>query len=314
MKSSGISINFFKMVSAVCLLLSMGNTPSWGQELDSKPQKWYHGLKDYLYGRPWQYDSLLHTTHTKLLASFGQQRVLDAYLSPTVHIGEDIRFRVLTSSPKRQHKWYWNQEVELLMSFPTNRANGSVMYHFGGEYMLGPLFDVFQRSCFKLSVGPALDVNTKGNLKLSNTNNVFNLKASVGLDGQMRGVYLAHLWGYPLALSYTTQLSLFHFTFSPEYGQSYYGYISEQNKKPLRFVPSLPHQRFNLKQRLLIDLPIHHATLTLGVEHLYHNAMIHNLAYKESHVSLLVGYSFDFVKMSGGRSMRSKSIKNSYNP
>lgn len=298
----------------VTLLFLCCSSIGYGQEGESGFKKFTSRIKNYLNGDPWQYDSLLYTTHTKILLGLGQNRVADTYLSPTTHIGGDIRLKVLIDAPRRERKWHWTQEIEAVFSTPQNPANGSTIYHFGGEYSIGALFSLYDKYNLRISAGPLLDLNAKGNLKLSNTNNVFNLKASVGIDGTLRAVYRANLWNYPLILGYSTQLALFHLTFSPEYGQSYYDYISEQNRASIKLTPTFANARFNFKQRMTVDCPIHNATVTLGVEHLYHQSMIHNISYKESHVLFLLGYSFDFVKMSGGRSLRSKFVRNSYHP
>lgn len=298
----------------VALLFSCYPDTVWGQEGKTFLNKWAGKVRSYLYGDPWKYDSLLCTTHTKILLGLGQNRIADTYLSPITHIGGDIRIKVLTDGPEKRSLWHWTQEVDVVFSTPQNPANRSTIYHFGGEYSVGPLFNVFDMHRFRVNVGPLFDVNVKGNLKLSNTNNVFSLKASGGLDGVLRLVYRADLWEYPLILGYSTQLSLVHLTFSPEYGQSYYDYIAERNRSSIKLTPTFFNNRFNFKQRMVVDCPIHNATITLGLEHLYHQAMINNISYKESHVLFLFGYSFDFVKMAGGRSLRSKFVRNSYHP
>lgn len=304
----------YRKLIVVALLLLSSSSIGYAQAGDSGFKKFTNKVKNYLHGDPWQYDSLLHTTHTKILLGIGQNRIADSYLSPTTHIGGDLRLKVLVDAPRREKRWYWSQDIEALFSTPKNPANGSVIYHFGGEYSIGQLFSLYDKHNLRVSAGPLLDLNAKGNLKLSNTNNVFNLKASVGIDGALRAVYRAHLGSYPLVLGYSTQLALFHLTFSPEYGQSYYDYISEQNRSSIKLTPTFANARFNFKQRMTVDCPIHNATITLGMEHLYHQSMIHNISYKESHVLFLIGYSFDFVKMSGGRSLRSKFVRNSYHP
>ncbi|MDO4695835.1 hypothetical protein [Porphyromonas sp.] len=282
-----------------------------GQE-PATSKKWHHKIKDYIYGDPWKYDSVLYTTHTKVMLGVGRARIADSYLSPLTHAGADFRLKVFIDAPERTKIWHWYQDIEVNFSPLDNPANGSVLYHLGGEYSVGPLFKVYDKFGFRVNAGGLFNLNARTNLKLSNTNNVANVKASTGLDLMGRAVYRAEFGSYPIMIGYSTQLSLFHLTFSPEYGQSYYDYISNQNRESIKLYPVFPNSRFNFRQRAVVDIPIHNTTVSLGVEHLYHSALVNKIKYEQSHVLFLIGCSFDMVRMAGGKSFRSKYILNSY--
>lgn len=265
----------------------------------------------YLKGTPWVYDSLLYTTHNKVLLGIGHGALLDTYLSPIVHAGRDLQIKALTDHASRRgyHRY---SELEGELGLLRNPANYALIYHFGVDYSTGPLWRVYDRGGLRVNVGGLYNISGRGNLKLSNTNNVFTLKASTGIDAMVRGTYRLSLCGYPIVMGYSAQASLLHLTFSPEYGQSYYDYVSEENKQGIKLYMTHPGNRFSFHQRAVVDLPIRHFTFTFGIEHRYNSEDLNRLEYRKSHLSLLLGWSFDSVRLGGGKSMRSSFVRNMY--
>lgn len=279
---------------------------------NGEEKQWYDRLGEWVSATPWEYEEPLPVTHTKVLLQFGDQGIIDEYLSPISHNGWQMTTTAITDYALRAGRhWHLYQEVMLTMGINKNGANGTKMEVIRGEYSLGPSWRVLRKGDFTLDLAPLFNLQLQGNRKSSNFNNYGNGKGSFGLDGWARLRYRIPWKVSKIALSYSMQMSFLHGTFHPDYGQSYYEYVSGENRSPFKFHVTSLHNDVTFRQRLLVDIPIHHLTLTMGAEHFYQKQRLSQTRFIQGYWGIVFGISFDSFYISGGRSASPSSISSS---
>lgn len=301
---------------AIALLLLTGGLLSQATAQETTPrsriEKAKTAVKEYVKGEPWTFDGTLSVTHRELLVGLGQVGVLDQYISPTAHTGADFALYYGTDFPPFAPGWHVRQEVTLGTGLPKNRANGSQMYvprlfsQTALPYTLGRWGNL------RLEMGPALSLLVQGNIKAANSNNVANAKVSSGIDGWGRLSYRIPWEILPMRLSYSASIPLLHAAFHPEYGESYYEYVSGDNRKWPHLYLTAPHNSLALRQQLLLELPIHSLTWVIGMQHQWIGETINHTKYRYGSVGLLIGVTLDSASFSGGRILRSSQLRSSY--
>lgn len=275
-------------------------------------------------GKPWKApkEGSMRMNHHKILLSGGQMGLLDEYLSPIAHKGMTFGLQVVSDFMpwgKASHSedagasrlGHIYQEILLQAGLPKNRANGSQIQMLRGEWSIGSAWRLLRYRHFALDLAPLLNAQLQGEMKPSNSNNYANVKASVGLDAWARVRYQLPSRVFPLGVSYSAQLALLHATFHPGYGQSYFEYISGDERMALRFHPTFVGRDVTLRQRLLVDLPIRHCTFTIGAEYHYQSQTLSHTSFRQAHWGIVLGISFDSLVLSGQRSLSSPHITNS---
>lgn len=306
-----IKQNHWRKVWVLLALLPIYSSVVLAQE--STQEKWYHKLGKWVEGEPWSWEGNLPMTHTKYLFHIGEMGVKDQYLSPIAHRGMEGKLSFLTDfAASSQRSWHIYQDVSLNLASLKNKANGTVMYSLGVDYAVGPSWRVVKHKGLSLDLAPLLALKVGGHIKESNTNNIGNVKANIGLDGWGRLRYQIPWKTMPLSISYSAQIPLLMGAFHPEYGQSYYDYVSGDNGAKIAIHFGSFHNTIGIKQRLLIDLPIYNLTLTVGAEHSYFGQKINHTTYKSGCWNLVVGLSLDSFKLSGGKAVASPQITNRY--
>lgn len=295
----------------VCFLFLLFQLPLLAQEPAEK-MRWHEKLEHWVKGNPWEYQGSLPTNHTKHLVSYNWRNVKDEYLSPIVHSGFGASYHWLRDEIQVPNTTFHIYHESLFsLGILENPANKSKFYLISGNYSVGPAWRVLNVKDVTLDLAPLASLDLQGHFKLSNTNNVGNLKASLGVDSWARVRYTIPWNLFPLTLSYSLQVPMAHFSFYPEFGQSYYDYISGENKKSPKLHFTSFHNSQKLKQRFLVDLPIRHLTVTLGAEYLFTNEVVNSTKYQDGYWSILVGISLDSFSVSGRKS-RSSQIRSSY--
>lgn len=294
----------------IVLLLMLALIPLRAQEASNG--KWYERLGQWVAGKPWVPEEVIPMVHTKALLGAGQLGIVDEYLSPISHFGTQFSLTALIDYAKPvDRSWHMYQEVMAMMAMPKNNANNTQMDVYRGEYSIGPAWRVLQRNGWSVDVAPLANLQLQVNWKGSNTNNYGNVKGSMGLDAWSRVRYQLPWRVSKMAVSYSAQFSLLHGTFQPAFGQSYYEYISGGKRTPLQIHLTALHNNLTLRQRLLVDCPIHQLTMTLGVEYYHQNQRLSSTQFTQGYWGVLLGVSWDSFRVSGGRAIQSKAISNS---
>ncbi|MDO5035986.1 MAG: hypothetical protein Q4D93_03385 [Porphyromonas sp.] len=293
------------------ILLSSALEPVKAQETSSEGGR-ERLLERWIMVEPWEFDGELPTTHTKHLLGYSWHGILDEYLSPISHNGWSVGYRILQDLPQKDGRSYhFYQELQLMGGIQKNPANSFTIYTIGGSHSIGPSWRVIRANNFTLDLGPLLSLDVQGNTKLSNSNNIGNFKASLGADAWSRAIYTIPTKYYPISISYSAQLPLMRLAFFPDFGQSYYEYVSGENRSNPKLHFMSWHNSFILRQRLLVEMPIRNITLNAGVEHSYQTETASAIHFRQGYFMLVLGISLDHFILTGGKS-RSSQLTNSY--
>lgn len=293
-------------------LLVVCQTTTEAQTVKSWLKKAGQSVESYVHGEPWTFDGSLSTTHRETLLGVGQLGVIDQYISPTAHTGVDLKLVLGTDRPSFAKRWHLREELELGIGLPKNKSNGTTMYAPRLYGSIAPAYTLLERGSLRLEMAPAWSLLVQGNIKLSNTNNIANVKATTGLDAWSRLSYRIPWDPFPMRISYSVSLPLLHLSYHPEYGQSYYEYISGDNRMPIRLYVTSLHNSVSLRQRLLLELPIHNLTCLIGVQQEGTVERINHTKFEQGSVTLVLGVSLNTATLSGGRALRSRQVTSSY--
>lgn len=266
-------------------------------------------ILDWIQGEPYIAAEVLPMHHTRTMLGVGQVGVQDTYLSEIAHTGLYLQLLVTKDfSPMRGGHWHWYREAQLHGGLPKNKANGATMYLIGGRYSIGSAYRALSMKGLLLDVAPLVTIQGQGNLKLSNTNNIGNVKAAFGLDAWARLRFTLPTESLPIAFQYGVRVPMIGLAFQPDYGQSYYDYASGENNAPLKLHFTSLHNLWSMDHRFLVDLPIRDLTISLGAEYTYHNEQISSLAFKQGEWRVLFGIAMDVFTLSGNKSARSSGV------
>lgn len=301
----------YTIVGAFVLLLSLVPSSLFAQSRE-KGSFWDQTGK-WVKGSPYGGEMPIYTSHTKLLFGIGATGLQDTYLSETTHSGLSFSLLSQTDYPlhEKTDKWHVYQEVEVFGGLPKNPANHSAIYFFGGRFSIGASWRAFMYKGLSLDIAPLYTTMGQGNLKLSNTNNVTNIKTGFGLDAWTRLRYRIPVETFPIRIQYSLRLPVVYAMFSPGFGQSYYEYAAGgKDAEKVKFYPASFHNSFEIQQHFLIDIPIRHITLTLGAEHHYQGMHLNHLSYRRGSWQGVIGVSFDLFGLSGNRTINSPYLRN----
>lgn len=281
-------------------------------EGEAQDKKWYNRLSEWVASEGWNFDGHLNTSHTKYFFQFGGKGVEDLYLSPIAHKGWEGKATFITDYAQPSHRnWHLYQELIISGSVLKNAGNGAKIYGLGIAYGLGPSWRVLNWNNLTLDLAPLMELKLGGYYKPANTNNIANGKVSIGLDAWTRIRYQIPWSVLPIAISYTLQAPLIQGAFLPEYGQSYYDFISGENGSKIKLRAGHPLNTQGISQRLLVDLPLRNITITLGAEHTHFRQDINHLKYTEGSWSVVAGVSLDIFRLSGNKAIKSLELNSS---
>lgn len=306
-----IGINRHIGVALIALIACLFPMQLKAQDDGKEEIRWYNKVRNWVSSEGYTFDGSIKTTHTKYLMKGGRKGIIDEYISPIAHKGWQLGASFLTDyATQRDRKWHLYQELSVCLSDLSNAANGSKMYALALQYSLGPSWRVLSTKGFSIDLSPLFALNLGGAYKPSNTNNVANAKMSFGIEGWSRLRYQLPWNTMPIAISYTVQSPLIQCVFHPEYGQSYYDYVSGENGNRIKMKLGTPLNTIGIRQRLLVDLPIHNLTITFGAEHRHIKQEINRTTYQSGSWGVLFGCSVDLMCLSGNRAIKSKDIHN----
>lgn len=291
----------------ISLVLLYGSTVclASGQSLGKKIVNWISGT-------PYEATGTIPTTHTTLLLGVGQVGTIDSYLSESAHTGLLFQFLSMVDYPPiHEGPWHIYMESNLQAGMPKNKANGSVLYLIGGRYSLAGAYRALRWKGVAVDVAPMATLQAQGNLKTSNVNNVGNVKAGLGLDAWARVRYRLPIEAMPIAIQYSMRMPMVGIGFQPDYGQSYYDYVSGENNAPIKLHLTSFHNHWHLDQRFVLDLPIRNLTISLGAEYSFTDEKNRSLHFQQGQWTALLGVALDLFTLSGNKSARSSNIKRS---
>lgn len=278
------------------------------QEASSFWQK----ARTYYTASDWRMSDTLQVRHRQLLFGISLGGLRDTYLSPIAHRGSSVSLLGATdypSSPSFPHLYgEWYLEAGQL----ENPANRSLLQVLSGKYALGCLWRPLSARRFALDLGVAGSTQVASFAKLSNVNNVFNAHVSAGADALARVLCRLPFSWCPATIHFTTSAEVCHVAFSPLFGQSYYDYVSGENRGRIALHVSHPLNKLALTSRLVLDIPFRGVTLSLGGMHCYFSDRSPANPYHKGSIGFLIGLSYDAFTLAGYQRMRTSTLTNTF--
>lgn len=297
---------------AIAFFLCMVIAPfGKGQNIAS----WKEKLKRYYTSADWHWSDTLHASHRQYLIRLALGGVNDAYISPIAHRGPEVVFMVLGDDPLKSAVLQGlYSEFMVGGGLYANPTNKSQLYSASMNGAIGPMWRLMRKPSFALDLGPMWGIDANALLKMSNSNNIFNLHLSTGIDIAVRAVYAPQCKSFPFRVHWTNRLQLMRVGFAPRFGQAYYDYVSGENRGKIGVYLSHPFNCWGITSRCLVDLPIRGSDLTVGVEyqHLYNKAP--DNPYQTGRIGLVLGCSFDIFTLSGYHQRSAKPWVNTFEP
>ncbi len=227
------------------------------------------------------------------LFGIGKVNHLDTYLSPMEYKGPQLTFlnethRTLKRNPHVLFTTLLQGEFSYTEN-PTQNAHdmgGSVRYDAGwGRQWTNALWKNLD-----LAVG-GMAGGTMGFLYNSrNGNNPAQARACITTSAFARADYRFRIKKQTLGLHYQAHLPLLGVAFMPQYGQSYYDLFDrgnyDHNIRCTHF-----GNAFSLRQMLTLDIPIRHATLSLGYLSDLRQLHVNGIRQHQYGRSFVIGYT-----------------------
>jgi Protein of unknown function (DUF3316) len=238
-------------------------------------------------------------------------KVIDQYLSPVEYSGvgalvESNYGRYLSSTEK-------NVSIEnnqrILVGYLSNPSFSNQMIYPSANINWGYYYHYRPMENLKIMVGGLWNYDLALKYDLKNTNNVFNLDFSTDIDLAVKAIYNLPLWNREFKIKLAFQTPLFGTMFVPASGITYYELLTINNNfNPMCF--STPFNKQGYKIKLSIDVPLKHATWTIGftTEKILYTA--NDMIFKNEMSGLVIGATFDFMKFAGRVNAPSNSLNN----
>ena len=267
----------------------------------------------YVRGDDFSMPDTLRMTHSQLLGSVGLMGLKDTYLTPISHRGTVLGLMKTNDYPSKDgHHYHLLSEWDLGLGILKNPANQTKIHAISFDFLLGPVWNLYDKKGFSVDVGAMWDSYLNGAYKSSNSNNVFNGQLATGGDLLCRLRYSIPWDSFPIYVHLTGKVSMLHLGYAPRYGQPYYDYISGENRGKVDILALHPFNHQRIRSRLMFDLPIHNSIVSLGIEHKYLVNKAADNPTDSGSISFVLGISYDSFIISGRRIMRSESLSNSF--
>ncbi len=219
----------------------------------------------------------------------GGANVLDTYLSPEKHTGEELR--VISHTIRDIPGDRWQQQImhEGILSTVDDRSGKDNM--LGGLYNLNyALQKVFQPKSDRFSVraGFMADFQIGALYNSRNQNNPAQMRMSLQVGPSASATYDFELFHKKLTARYELSVPLVGLMFSPNYGQSYYEIFSRGNYDH-NVVFTTPFCAPSLRNMLTIDAKLWGTTFRIGYLGDFQQAKVNGLKQHTYSHGLLIG-------------------------
>lgn len=230
------------------------------------------------------------------MVGIGWSDLLDTYLSPLDYKGIGISVHHERLQAARRGK---GDRVNQLMvrgsytntySFSKNGAMVAGMASAGW----GTMWRWQALSTLTLSGGPYGNFETGVTYNLRNGNNPASAILNVQAGGTGMANYQFRIGRQPFIASYQAWVPLAGGFFMPPYGASYYEIFVLGNRKNIFHFGSL-HNRFDLDNTLMIDVPFRVSRLRVGYYSMIRNAHVNGIKARHIENAFLIGYSRELL-------------------
>ncbi|MDL2215324.1 DUF3316 domain-containing protein, partial [Dysgonomonas sp. OttesenSCG-928-M03] len=185
-------------------------------------------------------DETVYSTNKATLIGIGKSNIYDTYLSPLKYTG--VSLRILNERMKKtswfNHKFSWQQFIELEFSSVDNPAKNANEYSFLLGYSWGGHYNLVKTDKFRFSAGGSWNINGGVLYNQRNSNN----PASARIYTNIHLSAIAFYTWKNITFRGQMDTPLAGMLFSPEYSQSYYEISLGNSVKVVNFA-SLHNQR-----------------------------------------------------------------------
>jgi len=207
----------------------------------------------------------LRSVNEGTIVGIGGYRMKDTYLSREKYGGLGFRFMnermKLTKMANR--KISSQNIVNVDISSVMNGARNANFLSAFADYSIGYHYRFTPDPYFKILVGGSARTMIGMVYNTRNGNNPMTVHADIDLNYSMLAIYEFRTKKSPLAIRYQFETSLMGILFSPVYEQSYYEIFSLGNTAEIFNFNSL-HNKFAMRNYLMVDFPIGRTTLRAG--------------------------------------------------
>lgn len=249
-----------------------------------------------------QSDSLLLFTEYKLhgISMLGFQ---DSYLSQLPYSGlgykyEEISERPFSLSDRNISIW---QRENLNMGLALNPSYNAIAYLGSVQYAFGINRNAMLLEELPVFAGLFADMQVGMKYMPRNVNNPFSLDASVNLNLRVGTSHQFQLWKRDFQFHWEMETPLTGLMFLPDYNQTYYE-LSESTNWSKNFVFSSFHNKRGLAGKIMLDIPLKNAVLSLGLSEREMFWKGNGLTFYSSEFTFMGGLSFDLAYFSGSPS------------
>jgi len=253
----------------------------------------------------------LRSINEGTLVGAGGYLMKDTYLSPEKYGGVGFRFtnERMRLTKLADYKISRQNIVNVDISSLMNGARNANFLSAFADYSYGLHYRFMPDPYFKLLVG----ASARGMLGMvyntRNGNNPLTVHVDVDLNFSFIAIYEFRIKKSPLAIRYQFDMPVMGVLFSPVYDQSYYEIFSLGNTAEIFNFNSL-HNKFAMRNYLMLDFPIGSATVRAGYFGNYYSTNVNAIdRYIISH-NAMVGFVKEFVAF-GGRELRKRNLFNS---
>ncbi len=208
----------------------------------------------------------------------GEQRALDTYLTPIRYHGWEIalnyeRMRAAGFAPE---SWLTRHDVSGEFAVLSNEAGNGSMLSAYLDYSFAMLRRWRIAEGLHLSLGGELGATLGSIYNRRNSNNPATAKAAIDLGVAAMLSYRLHIGKRPITLRYQASLPVVGAFFSPAFGESYYEMFGIGNHHDLVHM-GFWHNRFDMRNNLLIDIHFGKRALRLGYRQLTRTTHINHI-------------------------------------
>jgi len=248
------------------------------------------------------YAQLEVSTNSMTLFSIGKVNHYDTYLSPMEYTGPQLTFLHETHrNLKRNYHILFQTWTQGEFSYAQNRAETA--HELGGSFR----YDAgWHREwlCIVKGLDVAVGGLVGGDLGMlynaRNGNNPAQARANLRMSASFRAFYHFRVKRSNLSLCYQACLPVLGMAFSPQYGQSYYNIFDQgnydHNIRCTHFGNAL-----SLRQTLIFNFPVRHATLSVGYLSDLRQAHLNGLKQHQYTRGFVIGYSRKLTRVKNER-------------
>lgn len=232
---------------------------------------------------------------------FGKEKHHVSYLSPLLYQGRGMEFWYENIKPHfKKNKFYslLSDRVDVALMMPLNESWQMESYYDVFEYHY--FYDLKAKGQFHFLCGVYSGFEFGTDMMLSNSNNPIYIRGELNLLGlSLRPTLCIQTKRRLIKLSDQFDFRLAGITFSPTYTQLYYDLsLKDYDKSEFFDLNSLP-EKVRFANKLMAEIPLKKMTLRVGMLAERSKSMINMIDNRTTNVQALLGFSFDYIHLSG---------------